>query len=277
LTNLVQRALTGAIYVALTIFCMLFSMDTAFLFIFIINIFCLFEFYQILSPEARGIAKYGPILVSALIFFQYLIGFDQIAVPGDIEGMILLVLFGLMALEVLSSKSQPFQYLGTVILSFLYITISLVLFLRIGINYEEFIMSSTYFNGHKLLVIFILIWSSDTFAYLVGKYFGKHKLAPKISPKKTIEGAIGGLLGTVLVSWVLHITMRQFGLTDSIIIAVLVFVFGMLGDLLVSRLKRSMNIKDSGTLLPGHGGFLDRFDSLLLAGPIVYLYLTFVS
>ena len=132
-------------------------------------------------------------------------------------------------------------------------------------------------NKFLYFVIFILIWASDTFAYLIGKFLGRIKLAPSLSPKKTVEGAIGGLAGTIFTSYVLYKTMGMYRLTDYIVIACIVFVFGLIGDLLVSRLKRSVNIKDSGTLLPGHGGFLDRFDSILIAGPMVYLYLSFVS
>jgi phosphatidate cytidylyltransferase len=277
LNNFVKRAITGAVYVALTIFCLLFSMDTAFLYIFIINAFCLYELISILHPDIKKTAKWGPICFSALLFFHFLIGLDQLMFPGNGEGLVVLFLFGFLFYEVFSSKSQPFQYLGTMVLGFLYVSFSLILLLKIGINEEEFIADSKYFSGQKILAVFILIWASDTFAYLAGRAFGKRKLAPDISPGKTVGGAVGGFIGTIGVAWILFETMGDFRLLDYLVIGSIAFLFGLLGDLLVSRLKRSMDIKDSGSSLPGHGGFLDRFDSILIAGPIIFVYLLFVS
>jgi phosphatidate cytidylyltransferase len=252
-------------------------MDTAFLYIFVINIFCLYELIGILHPEQGKTGKWMPILFSALVFFHFLVGFDQLMFPGDLEGILILFLFAFMVFQVFSKNQKPFQYLGTIMLGLVYITFSLVLLLRVGINYEVFIMSMDYFSGQKVLAVFILIWSSDTFAYLAGRAFGKRKLAPNISPGKTVEGAIGGLIGTMLIGWILFETFGDYRLLDYLIISAIVFVFGTLGDLLVSRLKRTIGIKDSGSLLPGHGGFLDRFDSILIAGPMVYLYISFIG
>lgn len=277
MNNFIQRSLTGAIYVALTVILLLFSMDTAFLYIFIINIFCLHELIGILNPEKNKASLWVPILYSAVVFFHFLVGFDQLMFPGDLEGILILLLFAFLAFQVFGKNPKPFQYLGSVMLALVYVTFSLVLLLRIGINYDEFILSLDYFSGQKVLAVFILIWASDTFAYLAGRAFGRRKLAPNISPGKTVEGAFGGLIGTVAVGWLLFELFGDFRLIDYLIISVIVFVFGLLGDLLVSRLKRSMGIKDSGTLLPGHGGFLDRFDSILIAGPMVYVYLSFVQ
>jgi phosphatidate cytidylyltransferase len=114
-----------------------------------------------------------------------------------------------------------------------------------------------------LLGIFILIWSSDIFAYFIGKAFGKHKLAPSISPKKTWEGFIGGSIATVVAAWGFSFLFDEIKLRDWLIIAALVAIFGTVGDLLQSAFKRSAGVKDSGSILPGHGGIWDRFDSFL--------------
>jgi len=132
---------------------------------------------------------------------------------------------------------------------------------------------STFQNTFSLdvLFLFILIWSSDTFAYLVGKFFGKHKMAPKISPKKTWEGYAGGVVLTLVLSY--FIEQYQPELRGNwMIVGFLVAIFAPLGDLVESQLKRNFGVKDSGNIIPGHGGILDRLDSFLICAPVVYLY-----
>ncbi|MBY5957634.1 phosphatidate cytidylyltransferase [Membranicola marinus] len=129
-----------------------------------------------------------------------------------------------------------------------------------------------------LLLLFCIIWTSDTFAYLGGKLFGRTKLIPSISPGKTWEGAISGILAAGIVALVVaryFLDLQQFSIWFSI--GILVAIFGILGDLFESKIKRRHNIKDSGTLLPGHGGVLDRMDSLLFAIPIYYIFVTILN
>ena len=123
-------------------------------------------------------------------------------------------------------------------------------------------------------LIFALIntWAGDTGAYFIGRTWGKHKLAPKLSPKKTMEGAVGGVICCLLVSYVFHIIHPMMPLAKLLILSVLLAFAGLLGDLVESVLKRRAGIKDSGKLIPGHGGVLDRFDSFLLTAPLVYYY-----
>lgn len=128
------------------------------------------------------------------------------------------------------------------------------------------------------LLVLVLIWTTDTFAYFTGRAFGRHPLAPKVSPKKTWEGAVGGALGALAVAVALRVAFMPFlAWADVLVVALLCGVLSQVGDLAESRLKRSVGVKDSGTLLPGHGGLLDRFDALLLAAPLVYLYCRFVA
>lgn len=122
-----------------------------------------------------------------------------------------------------------------------------------------------------------MLWTNDTGAYLAGRFFGKHKLFERISPKKTWEGSIGGGILTIGVAFILSVYFTNLDQTNWIVLAILVAVFGGLGDLVESMLKRSLNIKDSGNLLPGHGGILDRFDGLLLSIPFIYSYLYLIS
>ena len=132
---------------------------------------------------------------------------------------------------------------------------------------------SSYDSNFSLEVIFlfILIWSSDTFAYLVGKFFGKHKMAPKISPKKTWEGYAGGVVLTLVLSYFVEIYQPQLR-GNWMVVGFLIAAFAPLGDLVESQLKRTFGVKDSGNIIPGHGGVLDRLDSFLICVPVVYLY-----
>jgi phosphatidate cytidylyltransferase len=120
---------------------------------------------------------------------------------------------------------------------------------------------------------FILLWTSDTGAYLAGKNFGRTKLFERISPKKTVEGSLGGLILSLGVAYGISFWFDDVTRIDWMVIALLIVVFGTFGDLFESLLKRNLMIKDSGTLLPGHGGVLDRFDGLFLAVPAVFFYL----
>ena len=118
-----------------------------------------------------------------------------------------------------------------------------------------------------------LTWTNDTAAYFAGTYLGKNKLFPQISPKKTWEGSFGGLLGTMLMAYGLSVVFPELAASTWIAIGAVVAIFGSIGDLVESMLKRSHQVKDSGTLLPGHGGFLDRFDAFIFLIPFVLLVL----
>jgi phosphatidate cytidylyltransferase len=124
--------------------------------------------------------------------------------------------------------------------------------------------------------MFILIWTNDTFAYIVGKSIGKHKLFERISPKKTIEGALGGILGSVLVSIIYSYYFIPKYVIHFAIIGLIGSILGQIGDLVASMFKRYCEIKDYGKIMPGHGGILDRFDSILFTAPLVYYYVTFM-
>lgn len=159
----------------------------------------------------------------------------------------------------------------------LYIAVPLALTIRLTLVVDPF-SSMTQFDGLLLLAIFIFIWVNDTGAYLVGSRWGKRRLAPSISPKKSVEGSIGGLLLVLLSAVVLRLLLfPELSWLRILLIATVVAVFGTIGDLFESSLKRQAGVKDSGKLIPGHGGILDRIDSLLLAVPAVYLLLAFLD
>jgi phosphatidate cytidylyltransferase len=134
-------------------------------------------------------------------------------------------------------------------------------------------------EGPKLVFFLVLVvWLGDAGAYYVGKKFGRHKLSPRISPKKTIEGLIGGVVMSVITAVVIHFTFfPQFPLIHAIVVGIVLSITGVIGDLAESMWKRSAAVKDSGTLIPGHGGFLDRFDSILFTAPILYVFWAFTQ
>ena len=130
-----------------------------------------------------------------------------------------------------------------------------------------------HFAKSLIIGIFILIWVNDSFAYLVGKSIGRNKLFPSVSPKKTIEGFVGGLLFALVAAYVLYCYSEELNLQQWLILAIVVVVTGSIGDLVESKFKRLAGVKDSGAILPGHGGLLDRLDSLIFAAPFAYLTL----
>lgn len=167
--------------------------------------------------------------------------------------------------------------LGNSVIGQLYIAVPLALTIRLTLVVDPF-SSMTQYNGLLLLAIFIFIWVNDTGAYLVGSRWGKRRLAPNISPKKSVEGSIGGLLLVLLSAVVLRLLLfPELSWLRILLIAAVVAIFGTIGDLFESSLKRRAGVKDSGKLIPGHGGILDRIDSLLLAVPAVYLLLAFLD
>ncbi|MFW6248442.1 MAG: phosphatidate cytidylyltransferase [Bacteroidota bacterium] len=134
-----------------------------------------------------------------------------------------------------------------------------------------------HYHWEIILGFMILLWINDTFAYITGSLTGKHLLFPEISPKKTWEGTIGGILMTIIVSIVLSYIMDTLNTSHWIFIGIITAITGTLGDLTESKIKRNLDVKNSGTFLPGHGGILDRTDSMLIALPCVFIYLYMIQ
>jgi len=145
------------------------------------------------------------------------------------------------------------------------------------LNFIAYHFNDQDFSSLFLVSLFGIIWINDTFAYLAGKFFGRHPLFYRISPKKTLEGFLGGLLFSVLAAWGISMLTSLLNLNTWLLIGLISSLTGSLGDLTESAFKRNVNIKDSGNLLPGHGGFLDRFDAALFVFPSVYFLLLLTS
>lgn len=196
---------------------------------------------------------------------------------------LLMFLFPVLGITVMFEphNKRPFQQIGLLVVGVIYIAIPLVLFFVAGFRGAnpgphtmfDLAKPAYYYDWQRPIGILFCIWMSDTAAYFAGKAFGKHPVWPRISPGKTWQGFAGGLLGTLGLAFVLERWLTNADV-DWHVVAGIVVVFGLLGDLLESLLKRTVHKKDSGGILPGHGGVLDRFDGFFLAMPFVsgYLY-----
>ena len=142
--------------------------------------------------------------------------------------------------------------------SFIYISIPMGIFLRLG-------------QTNLLWVVFLISWGTDTFAYLFGMIFGKHRLYPSISPKKTVEGSLGGIFGSLILLNLFNFYILKFNIVFIIFSGIVLSIVAQLGDLFASKIKREIGIKDFSNIIKGHGGFLDRFDSIIFVTPLVYI------
>jgi len=184
----------------------------------------------------------------------------------------------IMVIELYRKQERPFDSLAHTFFSVLYTAIPISMFpfsafSHTGLN-SILGHDSCVFSPGIIIGFFILLWANDTGAYLVGVTFGKHRLMERISPKKSWEGFFGGLIIAALAAWLFSGWLGVVDTKGWLIISVIVSIAGTYGDLLESMLKRSLDVKDSGTIMPGHGGFLDRFDSVVISFPLVYLYIS---
>lgn len=175
-------------------------------------------------------------------------------------------------IELYRKKENPFTNIAYTIFGLVYVALPFAL-----LNYMAFPFNDQQFHYEIVLGVFILIWANDTVAYLVGVNFGKNRLFERISPKKSWEGSIGGAAGTILIAWGISHFFSDLHLIEWLAVSIIVVIFGSLGDLVESLFKRSINIKDSGNILPGHGGILDRFDAILLVSPMVFVLLQVIK
>ena len=271
MNNFFSRVLTGAILVAILLAGIMINRYT-FMFIFLILLVaCIGEFYQIFENAGRKPQKFTGTVLGVLVFAINFILATGYTKPAQIIIALLPVIIYIVIAELFRKNTSPFENIAITVFGIVYIAVPISLFWHFA--YRENIYQ---YNYHLILGFFLLIWTYDSVAYLTGRAFGKRKLFERISPNKSWEGAIGGLIGSLLVAFILFKIFDDLTLVQWFIFASLIVVFGTFGDLVESMLKRSLDIKDSGSMLPGHGGILDRFDAIFLAAPAVYIYLQFI-
>ena len=274
MNNFWARTITGLSMVFLLLFSMWYN-HWFFAGIFLaITILGTWEFYRLFTSEHIQPQKiYGTVCGCILYLVAILVlttGHDQYSVLWYYLPVIaaMLMFFLSFIIEIYRKKKNPLENIAITATGVLYVALPLVLLNVLNSPWSlRFLGFPAYLLGY-----FIITWFYDTGAYLYGKQFGKHKLFERISPKKTWEGTIAGTLVTGLTAWGFSCLVPGILLADWMMLALLVVIFGSFGDLTESMIKRSLNIKDSGNILPGHGGILDRFDTFFISAPFVFLY-----
>ena len=262
--EILRRSITGVIYVVLLLGSVFLSSD-AFDFLFMaFGLVCLHEFKKI--AQVKGY----------YIFIAYLaLWWAFIYLVQDKTAVNVLMLFTItvdlaLLMFLFSKKSKPFSDFQKFVIAVFYIGGGCIFLTMIPYKDDDFAQ-------FLIMGIFILIWVNDTFAYLVGRTLGRTKLYPSVSPKKTIEGSLGGLIFALAAAYVMSWYEFRLTLMEWMILAAVIVIAGSLGDLLESKFKRMAGVKDSGAILPGHGGIWDRLDSLVFAAPFAYLVLNIFS
>lgn len=262
--EILRRSLTGAVYIILLLSAVFLSSD-AFDFLFMtFGLACLYEYKRLVGLKGYHIfAAY----LALWWTFIYLVKDQQLV---NILMFITLIIDLYLLFNLFSKKEAKFNTFLNFIIGLFYIGGGCIFLTMIPYKNDAFA---------KLLIIgiFILIWVNDSFAYLVGKSIGRTKLFPSVSPKKTIEGTVGGFIFALGAAYIIATQEQLISEFQWMLLATVIVIAGSLGDLIESKLKRAAGVKDSGAILPGHGGMLDRLDSLIFAAPFAYLTLNIFS
>lgn len=254
--DLAIRTISGLIIVLLTIAITVKGGITLLYFVAALSILGLREFYNAMEgTDVRPIKNIGYIACIGLLF-------NSLEYKWASFRLLLFYMLTVLLIELLFKKD--------IALTDIFVTF-------FGILYIPFLMQHIiYLDGNIYIwLIFIIAWGTDTFAYIFGTLFGRNKLCPKLSPNKTIEGSLGGIFGAILLTFGFAKYFNLFPLWKLILLAIAGGVIAQLGDLTASRIKRVTGIKDFGFIMPGHGGVLDRYDSILFTAPLVYYYIRY--
>ena len=261
MNNLVKRILTGSVYVAALLFAVTKPIYIGVLFS-LVAVIAVFELKKIYAKQDIEYDIYPSLIIGFLCYASIL--------NAQVTGFLLLSIFLYFMSQLFRQNRNTLQLLGSTLVTVVYIFVPLALIIPIGFY------SGTY--QYKLIIgLLVLIWASDSWAYIAGRIFGKRKLFERHSPNKTWEGFWGSVLLTSVTGYVLAQTGFGLNTKEWMILGALTVFIATAGDLFQSMLKRASNLKDSGNILPGHGGILDRFDSILFGMPAFYLYFHYIS
>lgn len=270
MNNFVKRTLSGALFVALVVGSILLDAYAFAAFFAIITGWAVKEFHKLTNSQNDVTVNSWVSAMGAVLLFatSFLHASNIIRYPiFSIYGLYIVVA---LVVELFRKKNNPIHNWAYFILGQVFVALPFSL-----LNFIAFIDESTY-KPLVLVAVFATIWVNDTGAYLVGITFGKHRLFERVSPKKSWEGFFGGAAAALLSGYVFSIFIPEISLVEWFIFSEIIVIFGTFGDLIESLLKRTVQVKDSGNAIPGHGGLLDRFDSMLLAAPVIFIYLSFL-
>jgi phosphatidate cytidylyltransferase len=265
--NIIVRTLSGIVFISIIIGSILLGTSYLNTCMALFSLLGFYEFTQLLKKKEVELATF-PLLLLGLILFFILIRYNGISLP--LKLLLLILIF------IISWSIEIWQKQGNPLLNVVYSSFGLLYCVLpfVTMAWINSLRGDLYGSNYLLIYFFLIVWTNDTFAYLAGRFFGKTKLFERISPKKTWEGAFGGLLFSAIAGFLI----AYFTGLDSVfwIIASQIIALGaVIGDLFESLIKRSLNAKDSGNIIPGHGGILDRFDAAMFAAPLflVWFYL----
>jgi phosphatidate cytidylyltransferase len=261
------RAITGFFFVLVMLASVLTGEVTFALFFLLLSLFSVNEFFGLVESDDVKPHRFLGLLLAAATFVPVLV----YLLKG--KGLVYIFLAAPLAViictvELYRKSLKPFHNLAYTYFGVSYLIVPFAFFTALAFITGDY-------NFHLPLGFMLLLWASDTGAYLFGMKLGKNKLFERHSPKKTWEGFFGGLFTSLLVAFILSTQFIEIAVVHWAVMALLIVVGGSYGDLVESMLKRSVGKKDSGSILPGHGGLLDRFDGLLFAAPMVFVYLYF--
>jgi phosphatidate cytidylyltransferase len=271
-----KRSISGTLYVILLLACILFSTESFYILFGLFLLIAVSEFCNLIELN-----KISSIFIAVVIYvFFYEANLKQYHLFSN-DVAYYLTLVALAITLIVSIKSVVFLFDDkearyTIFSKYIYL-IGYIILPFVFISKIPF--GEKGYNPKIIISIFILIWTNDTFAYIIGKAVGKRKLFERVSPKKTIEGFIGGVMFAIVVSAFIskyYFDPKEYYVKKSLVIwmtiALIVGVFGTIGDLIESKFKRAAGVKDSGVIMPGHGGILDRLDSVIFVAPIIFLF-----
>ncbi|HTE01029.1 MAG TPA: phosphatidate cytidylyltransferase [Mucilaginibacter sp.] len=265
------RAITGFFFVIVMIASLLLGHYVFGIFYLLLSALALWEFYGLVKQAGIQPNQSTGILNGIYIYGVFaLIAYKESPYAHKLVFLLGLTLSAVFIQELYKKSEAPFTNIAYTFTGIIYAVLPFTFFHALA-------YLGNGFNFHVPLAFLIMLWANDTGAYLSGNFFGRTKLFERHSPKKTWEGFVGGVLISALAGFIISHFYLDLTWAQWVIVAVLISCFGTLGDLVESMFKRSINVKDSGGILPGHGGLLDRFDGLLLSAPIVYAYLYLIS
>ena len=267
------RTLWGFIYVIVLLGAILLGPYTFASLFLILSVLALREFYSLCKIAGFSPQVYPGLLTGAVIFVLSFFAANQ-SITYTAFYFLLPLIYAIPVYELFRKKENTMANIALTGFGITFVSIPFAM-----LNFLAFPEFEGYkvYNHGLLISLFVLVWAGDSGAYIFGVRFGRHRLFERISPKKSWEGLFGGVITAIATAWILNYLFPQYNIVLLIVMAIVVVISGTLGDLVESMIKRSIGVKDSGRFMPGHGGLLDRFDSILLASPVIYFVFQFFS